>query len=185
MNKPNNLPLVSGKRWCLSTSFDGRGSHIPRCAYMNTTVKADVATLIAASDIFTAAFQPLKSLDGLTCAFTLQAYPVSLLKKCDNSLGLEASKGPLVSILLLNWWKNQEDDDLVIRTFQKVLEMIDQDATSRGTAIPYKYMNYAFNFQDPIKSYGSVFHENLRQVSRKYDAVSLFQKGVPGGFKLH
>jgi hypothetical protein len=151
---------------------------------MNTTVKADADTLIAASDIFTAAFQPLKGLEGLTCAFTLQAYPVSLLKKCDNSLGLDAANGPLVSILLLNWWKNKADDDLVIKSFKDVLERIDEDAATRGTAVPYKYMNYAYNFQNPITSYGTEAHQKLREVSKVYDAYGLFQKGVPGGFKL-
>jgi hypothetical protein len=151
---------------------------------MNTTVKADTATLIAASEIFTAAFQPIKSLEGLTCAFTLQAYPKSLLEKCDNSLGLRAADGALMSILLLNWWKNASDDDLVIQTFKRVLEQIDEDASKRGTGVPYKYMNYAYNFQDPISSYGEVEHQKFREVSAKYDAEGLFQKGVPGGFKL-
>lgn len=151
---------------------------------MNTTVKADAATLMAASEIFTAAFQPLKSLEGITCAFTLQAYPVSLLRKCDNSLGLDAAGGPLVSILLLNWWENKDDDDLIIQTFQGVLEKIDEDAASWGTAVPYKYMNYAYNFQNPIASYGSALHAKLREVSKKYDVDGFFQKGVSGGFKL-
>jgi hypothetical protein len=151
---------------------------------MNTTVKADAATLIAASDIFTAAFQPLKSLEGLTCAFTLQAYPVSLLKKCDNSLGLDESSGPLMSILLLNWWKNKDDDERVIQTFRKVLDQIDEDAVARGTSVSFKYMNYAYDFQDPIASYGEGIHKKLREVSKAYDSNGLFQKGVPGGFKI-
>jgi hypothetical protein len=146
---------------------------------MNTTVKADADTLTAASDIFTAAFQPLKGLDGLTCAFTLQAYPVSLLNRCDNSLGLDAANGPLVSILLLNWWKNKADDDLVITSFKDVLEKIDEDAAARGTAVPYKYMIYAHNFQNPITSYGTEAHEKLRKVSKEYDADWTFPKGSP------
>ena len=151
---------------------------------MNTTVKADAATLIAASDIFTAAFQPLKDLEGITCAFTLQAYPVSLLKKCDNSRGRDESNGPLMSILLLNWWKNKDDDELLLTTFKNALDKIDEDAAKRGTAVPYKYMNYAFNFQHPIASYGEEMHGRLREISKAYDSDGLFQKGVPGGFKL-
>lgn len=151
---------------------------------MNTTVKADAATLIAASEIFTEAFQPLKKLDGITCSFTLQAYPKSLLEKCDNSLGLDASGGPLMSILLLNWWKNETDHERVINTFKQVIENIDMEAKKRGTNVPYKYMNYAYDFQDPIKSYGKEMQEKLREVSAKYDAEGMFQKGVPGGFKL-
>lgn len=152
---------------------------------MNTTVKADAATLIAASEIFTAAFEPIKALEGLTCAFTLQAYPKSLLEKCVNCLGLKASEGPLVSILLLNWWKDQADDDVVIKTFRGVLEKIDEHAAAQGTGVAYKYMNYAYDFQDPIASYGAESHQVLREVSRKYDAEGLFQKGVPGGFKIN
>jgi hypothetical protein len=151
---------------------------------MNTTVKADAATLLAASEIFTAAFQPLKSIDGITCAFTLQAYPASLLEKCNNSLGLNADQGPLMSILLLNWWNKKEDDGLIIQTFKDALGKMDEDAVSRGTAVNYKYMNYAHDFQDPIASYGTENQELLRVVSKKYDAEGLFQRGVPGGFKL-
>lgn len=151
---------------------------------MNTTVKADPATLIAASELFTAAFQPLKAVEGITCAFTLQAYPVSLLRKCENSLGLNAESGPLMSILLLSWWRNKGDDDKLIDTFQKLLNDIDQDAQSRGTAAPFKYLSYAHSFQDPIASYGSDNMEKLQQVSKKFDPEGLFQKGAIGGFKL-
>jgi hypothetical protein len=45
-------------------------------------------------------------------------------------------------------------------------------------------MNYAYNFQDPITSYGSRNHEHLQTVSKTYDAEGLFQMAVPGGFKL-
>ena len=151
---------------------------------MNTTVKADAATLIAASEIFTEAFKPITEVEGLTCAFTLQAYPRSLLEKCENSLGLKAEDGPLVSILLLNWWKNASDDEVVIRTFKDVVRRIDEDAGKRGTAVSYKYMNYAYGFQDPIGSYGEDERRKLQEVSRKVDPEGVFQKGVPGGFKL-
>lgn len=159
-------------------------NNVRRCAYMNTTVKADAAILLAASEIFTVAFQPLKTLEGVTCSFTLQAYPMSLLKKCNNSLGLSADNSPLMSILLLNWWKDKEDDDVFINTFKKALQRIDEDAVSRGTAVTYKYMNYAYDFQDPIGSYGDGSRKGLIEVSKKYDPLELFQRGVPGGFKL-
>ncbi|OTB02353.1 hypothetical protein M426DRAFT_74692 [Hypoxylon sp. CI-4A] len=126
-----------------------------RCAYMNTTVKADIPTLQAASDAYMAALGPLKPLEGITCSLTFQPYPVSLLGKCDNSLGMTAADGPLVSILLLTWWKDKKDDETVVQTFKDVLEKIDTDATARGTAVPFKYLNYASNFQDPIGSYGT------------------------------
>ena len=52
-----------------------------RCAYMNTTVKADGPTLHAATEIFKPAFEKVKSIEGMVFSFTMQPYPVSLLKR--------------------------------------------------------------------------------------------------------
>ncbi|PLB46221.1 FAD-binding domain-containing protein, partial [Aspergillus steynii IBT 23096] len=159
-----------------------------RCAYMNITVKADVPTLQAASDIYTAALEPIKPLEGLICSLTLQPYPVSLLKKSaargGNSLGLDAANGPVVSVLLLTYWKNRSDDKKILDTMRVALENIEKDAESRGQSVPFRFMNYAFPFQDPVASYGAENKQRLQDVSRKYDPEGVFQKGVPGGFKL-
>lgn len=159
-----------------------------RCSYMNTTVKADIPTLLAAVDTYTAALEPLKQCKGITCSFTLQPYSTSLLTKSashgGNVLGLGPSDGPLVSILALTWWQDKADDEKITKAFRGVIETIDQDAESRGTSVPFKYLNYAWDFQDPINSYGTENKQALQEASRKYDPEGLFQKGVPGGFKL-
>ena len=49
---------------------------------------------------------------------------------------------------------------------------------------PFKYMNYAAPFQDPLASYGEMGLQWLRQVSKKYDPDQVFQDLVPGGFGL-
>ena len=46
------------------------------------------------------------------------------------------------------------------------------------------YLNYATDFQDSISSYGQVNVQKLRDASRKYDPDQVFQKLVPGGFKI-
>ncbi|KAH8755813.1 hypothetical protein F5883DRAFT_469218 [Diaporthe sp. PMI_573] len=164
------------------------GSSTSRVSYMNTTVKADVPTLMAAYEIYVNALGPLKAAEGLTTSFTLQAYPKSLLDKTapagGNSLGIDPQDGPLMSILILSFWQNKEDDDKIHSTFKGVIEAVDKDAATRGTAVPYKYMNYAAPFQDPIGSYGKENKARLQAASKKYDPEGLFQKGVPGGWKL-
>lgn len=166
----------------------GQSADDVRCAYMNTTVKADAPTLKAAAEVYLAALESLKECEGITCSLTLQPYSASLLRKSaelgGNVLNLSAEDGPLVSILALTWWKNKADDEKIVGTFRKVIETIDRDAASRGTAVPFKYMNYAWDFQDPISSYGEENKAFLQEVSKKYDPEGLFQKGVPGGFKL-
>jgi hypothetical protein len=149
---------------------------------------ADASTLMAAYEIYVNALGPLKAAEGLTTSFTLQAYPKSLLNKTPpaggNSLGLNPQDGPLMSTLILSFWKNKEDSDKIHETFKGVIESIDKDAATRGTAVPYKYTNYAAPFQDPIGSYGEENKGRLQAASKKYDPEGLFQKGVPGGWKL-
>ncbi|CAG9998328.1 unnamed protein product [Clonostachys byssicola] len=160
-----------------------------RCAYMNITVKADADTLKAASEFYTAGLtEPVKSVENAMYSFTLQPYPLSLLEKSaasgDNVLGLNPSDGPLVSVLLLSYWKNKSDDETVLGMMKDGLAKMKADAESRGQLLPFVYMNYAFSHQDPLASYGEENREKLAQASKKYDPEGVFQKGITGGFKL-
>ncbi|KAI1413521.1 FAD-binding domain-containing protein [Hypoxylon sp. FL1857] len=160
-----------------------------RCAYMNITVKSNAAALIAASEIYKEALEPVKSVEGLRCSFTLQPYPASLLEKSSqnggNSLGLETTHEPLVSVLLLSYWQNVGDDSKILEMMGNALEKIKAEAASREQLVSYVYMNYASVNQDPVGSYGEDSKRHLTEVSKKYDPEGLFQKGCPGGFKLH
>ncbi|KAH8898456.1 FAD-binding domain-containing protein [Thozetella sp. PMI_491] len=159
-----------------------------RAVYMNTTVKADAATLKAAVEIYKSAIPSIKGCKGLIGSFTLQPYPVSLLKKSvekgGNSLGLDPAEGPLVSVLLLTYWKSKSDDETIVQAMKGVIEKIKKDAAITNTLVPFTYLNYAANFQDPTGSYGEENKRALQEVSRKYDPEGLFQKACPGGFKL-
>lgn len=46
------------------------------------------------------------------------------------------------------------------------------------------YLNYATKDQDSISSYGAVNVQKLKVAAKKYDPEQVFQKLVPGGFKL-
>ncbi|KAI3319101.1 FAD-binding domain-containing protein [Xylariaceae sp. AK1471] len=160
-----------------------------RVAYMNATVKADIATLQAAVNIYTAAIDPVKATEGLICSLTFQPYAESLLQssasKGGDVLGLEGTNsGSLVNLLLLTYWSNASDDGTILGAMKIALQGIDQDAASKGTKVDYVYMNYASEDQDVIGSYGSKNKKLLQEASKKYDPKGLFQKGVPGGWKL-
>ncbi|KUJ15927.1 FAD-binding domain-containing protein [Mollisia scopiformis] len=159
-----------------------------RCAYMNITVKADANTLQAGSAIYTAGLAPIKTVENGLFSFTLQPYPISLLEKSasagGNFLGLKSADGPLVSVLLMSYWKNKADDEAVLGFMKTALEKIKQEAALRDKLVFYLYMNYAFSHQDPISSYGAVNKAKLQEISSKYDPEGMFQRGCPGGFKL-
>lgn len=159
-----------------------------RCSYMNCTLRADAGALVSAAEIYARAVGPLRPVEGVTLSFTLQAYPVSLLRRTaelgGKALGLDAGE-PVVSVLLLTCWRRREDDARVLGVLRGALGAIERDAEERGQRVPYTYLNYASDFQDPFSSYGEENKRFLQEVGRKYDPEGLFQKNVPGGFKLY
>ncbi|KAK7751514.1 hypothetical protein SLS62_006601 [Diatrype stigma] len=183
LNSLRMMTLVEG-----ATEHAVMSSEQVRCAYMNCTLRADKDALVAAADIYTKAIEPLKPIDGIVLCLTLQAYPKSLLRRTaelgGNVLGLNNAEEPLVTVLLLTYWKHRKDDEQILAVLQRTLETIEKEAEARGQRVPYTYLNYASKFQDPFSSYGQENKRFLQDVSRKYDSDGLFQSNVPGGFKL-
>ncbi|KAJ2990948.1 hypothetical protein NUW58_g2708 [Xylaria curta] len=101
-----------------------------------------------------------------------------------NSLGLTPDGGAIVSTALLAYWVNPSDDEKILGSLKTVLEKLDENATACGTAVPFKYLNYSFGFQDPIGSYGAENKARLQEAGKEYDPKGIFQKGVPGGWEL-
>ncbi|KAI0389167.1 FAD-binding domain-containing protein [Xylariaceae sp. FL0594] len=167
-----------------------RDQHVSRrVAYMNLTVKADVRTLEAAFEIYQTCLKDVLTSKGLICSFTLQPYARSLLQKSatqgDNVLGLD-QKDPtsLVNILLLTYWSDAGDDGAILGAMKSAVDKMRNDATKKETFVDYVYMNYASEDQDVISSYGDENMKFLQKTSKEYDPEGLFQKGVPGGWKL-
>ncbi|KAI1648242.1 uncharacterized protein F4817DRAFT_314867 [Daldinia loculata] len=120
------------------TKFAVRGGGqqpAPSCANIQNSITVDLGLIIAASEIYKIALEPIKLVEGLRCSFTLQPYPVSLLEKSaqngGNSLGLNAANGPLVSVLLLSYWQDAEDDKRVLEMIV-ALEKIKAEASDKG-----------------------------------------------------
>jgi hypothetical protein len=65
-----------------------------------------------------------------------------------------------------------------------MIEDIAEIAVEMGLLHEFQYLNYADPSQDPIGSYGEENASFLREVSKKYDPRGVFQRQVPGGFKL-
>lgn len=161
---------------------------ISRFACMNTHVKPDFDTLVSGGNIWWQSVAPLKSCEGFSCTYTLQPYPRSLLeasvKRGGNSLGMTPHAGAIVSIALLAYWAKRDDDERIISTLNATLERLDENAIARGTAVKFKCLNHSFDFQDLIRSYGVDNKIRLQNASIQYDPDGVFQKGVPGGWKL-
>lgn len=81
-------------------------------------------------------------------------------------------------------YNNASDDVLVQNAVQTITAQHEKLVRDLGLYVDFKYLNYADISQDPIGSYGAKNNAALRLASKKYDPNGLFQKGVPGGYKL-
>lgn len=100
-----------------------------------------------------------------------------------NSLGLTLSK-PLHVATIHATWENATDDENVVGTAKRLMADMERQAKVHRVFSPYIYMNYAWAGQQVIDGYGEETKAYLERVSKTYDPHQLFQRGVPGGFKL-
>lgn len=101
-----------------------------------------------------------------------------------NSFGFGRNEGPLINISLDLAWLHAADDATFEAASKAFIARSQTAARKRGLLHRFEYLNYAAPWQDPIAGYGPAEEKRLRHVSRKYDRAGIFQKAVPGGFKL-
>ena len=101
-----------------------------------------------------------------------------------NVLGTTPEEGNAMIILFTVVYLDASSSDTVNAATKEMMGLFDEAAKKRGLFKPYRYANYANTDQAVIESYGEKNVEFLRQVSRKYDPHGVFQKRVPGGFKV-
>jgi hypothetical protein len=81
-------------------------------------------------------------------------------------------------------WQGAEQDALFQQAGQDLIDRIRAYAVSIGADNPYLYLDYADNTQDPLASYGAESVKKMKEAAKKYDPSEVFQKLVPGGFKI-
>ena len=162
-----------------------------RDLFITGTFKNNARTMQKYFDLANQTIQTagIKDVVGLVFSLSFQPLPQIITSKATasggNSLGLDASDGDLVNVLLTVQWKMPTDDARITAAARTLFEKGEAASKSAGTFDPYLYLNYAAPWQKPIAGYGAQSQTNLRSVSRKYDPRGLFQKQVPGGFKLN
>ncbi|KAL8843930.1 MAG: hypothetical protein Q9176_001625 [Flavoplaca citrina] len=138
-------------------------------------------------DLADEAFKPLKPIQGFNAIFSFQAISREVIQHMSSNGGNVLGIDPNRNIFWLNYgisYSNAADDKLVYSTTRTLFEQVENYTRSTGQHVPFIYMNYALPTQKVIESYGQENVDFLRAVSRKYDPKQVFQRLVPGGFKL-
>lgn len=159
-----------------------------RETYWTFSVKPDKNLASIAKDIFFEEFPAVADVAGSLPVFIFQGITEPMMeqmaKNGGNALGLDASDGPLILMLIACWWEDEEDDATVYEFASKVVSRVTEEVKARGLHDDYIYMNYASMFQDVITGYGKENQQRLQGIAEKYDPSQVFQKLQPGYFKL-
>jgi hypothetical protein len=81
-------------------------------------------------------------------------------------------------------WDSAADDALFHRLCEEALAELDEYAKSIDMYNEYIYLNYADKTQNPLRGYGEENVQFIREVAERYDPEGVFQRQVPGGFKV-
>ncbi|KAL8651007.1 MAG: hypothetical protein Q9210_003490 [Variospora velana] len=124
---------------------------------------------------------------GIVWSVTLQPITPTIiahspfLQEAIPDLARNSNKTVVVA-QLTGTWKDSEDTAAVEATALKLIDSIDREARAVEMETGYIYLNYAHAGQNVFGE--GQRKEGLREISRKYDPEGIFQRAVPGGFKL-
>ncbi|KAL2171199.1 hypothetical protein VTG60DRAFT_3510 [Thermothelomyces hinnuleus] len=156
--------------------------------YASITIKPDLALMEALRDRWQATLETIKDAEGLV--FSLVFFPITkaLLQHSaeagGNAMDIPPSDGPLFVLLINPIWARPEDDRRIFAAVETLIADMRRLAAEKGLLHRYIFANYAYQKDYVMAGYGEKSLERLREVSRKYDPDGMFQRGVPGGFKL-
>ncbi|KAF2704073.1 FAD-binding domain-containing protein [Pleomassaria siparia CBS 279.74] len=93
---------------------------------------------------------------------------------------------PLVLLLISVYSPYEKDYALLQQTSKEFITAVETllKEPGNGGVSPYKYLNYAASWQDPISGYGAVTIKEMKSTAAIYDPKAFFQTVVKGGYKL-
>ena len=106
------------------------------------------------------------------------------LARGGNVLGLDRYHDNNIIFLLDMAWNGTQYDAQIRSLADNVMGNLTTYLKGVGELKDFQYLNYAFQDQDPLGGYGKAALSKIKAASKKYDPGQVFQRLVPGGWKL-
>lgn len=145
-----------------------------KAADLHEAFVADLLDIVPAEDLVTQSlFQPVPKI-----------FADIGVAKGGNVLGLDKIEGNALLWLCAVSVKTPEHESIVHRKASAMTKALEDYAKSISATASWIYVNYADPSQDALKSYGPDNLEFIRDVAAKYDPTGVFQRMVPGSFRV-
>lgn len=171
-----------------TTSNTNASLFVSRQYWASITIKPDVPLMEAFHKKWLATLAKVKDTEGCIFSFGFHSLTKALLKASEeaggNAMNIPLSDGPLFIVLINPIWKQASDDEHIFSEVGGLVTELRELAREKGLLHRYIFTNYGFSKDDVIAGYGEESVSRLREASKKYDPEGVFQKSVPGGFKL-
>ncbi|KAE8370571.1 hypothetical protein BDV27DRAFT_140195 [Aspergillus caelatus] len=123
----------------------------------------------------------IANVEGIFVEFLTQPHPVT---NGTNMFGLTPGKTDDVMVDMTATYAKKADDALVKSVITDIVNQQRAVLKAHGYLIDFIYLNYADISQKVLQSWGADKIAKLRAVSKRYDPKGVFQKQVPGGYKI-
>ncbi|KAF4636113.1 hypothetical protein G7Y89_g1974 [Cudoniella acicularis] len=194
-DKINKIPAISSFIAPMTLAAAAAGSQLPAgnlATGYTIAFKNDPAILRQCVHLHEELVNTLTNSIGAENFITLnffQPFPAFIgkigLQRGGNMLGFDRENDNAIlwtGSIALN--STQEDLAVAHQQLGAMASQVQEFARSVSGDVDLIYLNYADVSQDPIGSYGAENIQHIREVAAKYDATNVFQKRIPGGFKI-
>ncbi|RCI10030.1 hypothetical protein L249_8735 [Ophiocordyceps polyrhachis-furcata BCC 54312] len=152
------------------------------------TIDNDFETVRQVWDASDEVYNSLPHKDKVDWIFFLFPQPVVQQsyskKRGGNSLGLSDNKKDQFVVWLASRWSDASLDGMMEKARADFIDATVAVAKKHNAYSPFLYINYAAPEQDPLCGYGAKSVAFLKRTAKKYDPSGVFQKLMPGGFKV-
>lgn len=132
------------------------------------------------------ALDKIRSATAGSTSFSIQPISSSVVEagnaKGGNALGLTAVNQTWFKVD--SGWLWPDDDEVVHSGSTQLIGEVQAAAKESGNSLRYIFMNDASWDQEVIDHYGTNNVRKFRQIQREYDPDLVFQRLVPGGYKI-
>ncbi|CAI0651599.1 unnamed protein product [Colletotrichum noveboracense] len=119
---------------------------------------------------------------------TFQAMPALLFRhsveKGGNVIGMDREKCNAILFQMQHMVRSADAEKEARRQLVALRKELKDYSVAEGIDVEWEYLGYADSNQDPLSTYGPENIKLLKEVAAKYDPEQVFQKRVPGGFKI-
>ncbi|KAK6958328.1 hypothetical protein Daesc_001127 [Daldinia eschscholtzii] len=200
--KPEPNPIAFDPFYHINTTFDttkissfteflssqAQAELPPRIDWFTTTLtpNKDLYDKIGSIVTTSKALDKIRSATAGSTSFSIQPISSSLVEagnaKGGNALGLRAVNQTWFKVD--SGWLWPEEDEVVHSGSTQLIGEVEAAAKKGGNYLRYLFMNDASWDQDVIGHYGTNNVRKLRRIQREYDPDLVFQRLVPGGYKI-